>query len=96
LLNACNSLSCAETISDVIDCTIGVKGVISDSAAITFSESFYRGIGFGRSVKDAFDQARVALLFEGVSEEDIPELRCREGVDPGKIVLAQGESGSSE
>ncbi len=95
ILNACNSLSCAEGISEVIDCTIGIKAEISDSAAITFSESFYRGIGFGRSVKDAFDQARVALLFEGVSEEAVPELRCREGVDPDKIVLVQGESESN-
>ena len=94
VLNACNSLSCAEAISDVIDCAIGIKGEISDSAAITFSESFYRGIGFGRSVKDAFDQAHVALLFEGVSEETIPDLRYREGVDPEKIVLAQGQSKS--
>lgn len=94
ILNACNSLSCAEALSEVIDCTIGIKAEISDSAAITFSESFYRGIGFGRSVKDAFDQARVALLFEGISEEAVPELRCREGVDPGKIVLVQGQSES--
>lgn len=95
ILNACNSLSCAEAISEVIDCAIGVKGEISDSAAITFSESFYRGIGFGRSVKDSFDQARVALLFEGISEGTIPDLRYREGVDPEKIVLAQGQSDSN-
>lgn len=89
MLNACNSLKCAEALSEVIDCTIGVKGVISDRAAIIFAESFYRGIGFGRTVKDAFEQARVALIFEGISEDEAPELRCREGVNPAEIILVQ-------
>ena len=35
---------------------------IGDEAAKLFAASFYRAIGFGRSIQDAFEQARVALM----------------------------------
>jgi hypothetical protein len=57
---------------------------ISDEAATTFAS---RAIGFGRSVREAFDQGIAALLLEGIPEDDIPELLIKEGVDPRQIVL---------
>ena len=94
LLNACYSKVQAEAITEVIDCVIGMNTKIGDEAAIRFSASFYRAIGFGRSVQDAFEQARVALMLEGISEEDTPELLHREPVNPKEIILVADSSNS--
>ena len=87
LLNACYSKIQAEAITEIIDCVIGMNTTIGDEAAIIFAASFYRAVGFGRSVQDAFEQARAALMLEGISEEDTPELLHREQVNPKEITL---------
>jgi hypothetical protein len=89
VLNACYSRIQAEAITEVIDCAVGMNAAIGDQAAVTFAASFYRAIGFGRSVQEAFDQGRTALLLEGVPEEDIPELLVRRGINPASILLIE-------
>jgi hypothetical protein len=89
ILNACYSKTQAKAITQVIDCAIGMNDSIGDPAAIVFAASFYRAIGFGRSIKQAFDQGVVALQIEGIPEEQTPELLTRKGVDPAKIVLLE-------
>lgn len=91
LLNACFSRPQAEAITEQIDCAIGMKRAIGDEAAITFASSFYRAIGFGRSVQEAFDQGRVALLLEGIPEDKTPELLTKTGADAGRIVLVTSQ-----
>lgn len=61
---------------------------IGDKAAITFAASFYRALGFNRTIQEAFDQAKTALLLEGVVEEDLPELLIKKGVPPNKLISA--------
>jgi CHAT domain len=85
LLNACYSRQQAEAITEVIDCAIGMNSSIGDKAAIVFSASFYRAIGFNRSVQEAFDQANLALMLEGIPEETTPELLYRSGVNPSQV-----------
>lgn len=87
ILNACYSREQAEAITQVIDCAVGMSDSIGDKAAITFTASFYRALGFGRSIQDAFDQGITALLLEGIPEENIPELLVKSGVDPSQVVL---------
>ncbi|MBX9791316.1 MAG: CHAT domain-containing protein [Pirellulales bacterium] len=87
VLNACFSRSQAEAVAQHVGCAIGMNRSISDEAAIFFAASFYRAIGFGRSIKDAFDQGRTALLLEGISEHDTPELITGPGIEPDKIIL---------
>lgn len=89
LLNACYSKLQARAIIKVIDCAIGIGNPIPNKAAIAFAASFYRAVGFGRSVKEAFEQGRTALLLEGIAEENIPELLVKEGVDPSRIFLLE-------
>src|SRR5262249_38171426 len=60
---------------------------IGDRAAITFAASFYRALGFGRSVQEAFEQGKTALLLEGIAEECTPQLHVRKGIDASAIVL---------
>src|SRR3954451_6446443 len=62
VLNACYSRAQAETLTESVDCTVGMNRPIGDAAAIVFAASFYRAIGFGRSAKEAFELGRAALL----------------------------------
>jgi len=87
VLNACYSRPQAEAIAEIIDCTIGMNRPIGDFAAIVFAASFYRAIGFGRSVKEAFELGRAALLLEGIPEDQTPELLTRPGIDPSRLFL---------
>src|SRR5262249_38159002 len=87
VLNACYSQPQAEAITEVIDCAIGMGRAVGDRAAIAFATSFYRALGFGRTLKNAFEQAKVALQLEGIADESIPQLLAREGVDPSGMIL---------
>ena len=79
MLNACYSRPQAEALAQTIDCTVGMNRPIGDEAAIVFAASFYRAIGFGRSVKEAFELGKAALLLEGIPEDQTPELLTRHG-----------------
>jgi len=96
VLNACYSRPQAEAIVEIIDCAVGMNKDIGDQAAIVFAASFYRALGFGRSVKEAFDQGCAALLLEGIPEENTPELLVKKGVDAGKIFLAGAAANPKE
>jgi hypothetical protein len=85
--NACFSREQAQALTTTIDCVVGMKQSIHDKAATIFASSFYRAIGFGRSIWEAFEQGKVALLLEGISAEDTPELLVKDGVNPERIVL---------
>ncbi|BCM88963.1 hypothetical protein IAD21_00805 [Abditibacteriota bacterium] len=87
VLNACYSRPQAEAITQHVDCAIGMNKAISDEAARLFAASFYRAIGFGKSVQNAFEQGVLALRLEGIPEDLTPELLVREGVNASQIVL---------
>ncbi|WP_195839099.1 hypothetical protein [Anaerosalibacter bizertensis] len=76
--NNCFSYIQAKEIMKNIDFAIGMFEAISDRAAIIFSSKFYSSIGFGNTVKKAFNHGISALMLEGISEEDTPRLYCRE------------------
>ena len=87
VLNACFSRGQAAAITEHVDCAVGMKRAIGDEAAITFAASLYRAIGFGRSVRQSFEQGLVALQLAGIPEHSTPKLLCRKGVDPDKVIL---------
>jgi hypothetical protein len=86
-LNACFTQPQAEAIVQEIDCAVGMGWPIRDEAAITFAASFYRALGFGKSVQNAFDQAKVALQLASIPEESVPHLLARPGVDPDQVFV---------
>lgn len=88
VLNACLSEPQAEAIAQVVGCAIGMREKISDAAAIAFGSAFYRAIGFGRSVQDAFDQARLAVP---AGERECPQLAVGPGVDASKVFVLEPE-----
>ena len=90
LLNACHSEAIAETLAEVIPCTVGMSGVITDAAAIAFATAFYRGLGFGRNIEEAFELGKNALMNLQIPEDQAPRLFTRKGaVAPTRLVLVE-------
>lgn len=87
VLNACYSDAQAASIVKHVDCVIGMQNAISDEAAAVFAASLYRAIGFGKSVQEAFEQGKAALMLEEIHEEQTPILLSRKGVDPAAVTL---------
>ena len=91
ILNACYSRAQAEAITEVVDCAVGMNKAIGDRAAIVFAAAFYQAIGFGRSIGDAFESGKTAIMLEGIPEDQTPELIFRKGIDPATIFLLEQE-----
>jgi len=87
--NTCYSRNQAEAVVKHVQAAIGMKTSIGDDAARVFAAQFYSAIGFGLSVKRAFEQAKAALMFEGIAEQDTPELFVADGVDPDQLILVK-------
>jgi hypothetical protein len=87
--NTCYSRSQAEAVVQHVPAAIGMKVSIGDQAARVFAAQFYSAIGFGLSVKKAFEQARAALMLEGIAEVDTPELFVAPGIDAAALILVK-------
>lgn len=87
VLNACYTEDAATAITDSIDCAIGMNTTVMDASAIAFAAQFYSAIGFGRSIKQAFDQAVLLLELDNLPGEKTPQLKVRPGVDADQIIL---------
>jgi len=61
LLNACFTKIQARLISEVIDYAVGTGKGIGDKAGVAFAGAFYRALGFGKSIRDAFNSAKAEL-----------------------------------
>ena len=88
VLNACYSEVQATAIVAHIDAVIGMNQPIGDTAAVRFSEGFYRGLGAGKDVEFAYRLGRNSLELQGIDQAHIPVLR-RRGFD------AEGQQESS-
>ncbi len=89
-LNSCYSEKQAHDLAKEIDCVIGMQDAVSDKAAIVFAANFYRALGFGESVKTAFDQGIVALKLEKIQGHKIPKLFVRAGINASTLILTTG------
>lgn len=92
IFNACFSRDQAEAVTQYVDAAIGMNNKVGDNAARVFAAQFYSAIGFGRSIKQAFEQGRSALLLEGIPEENTPVLFTRDSVDSESIILVRPPS----
>jgi hypothetical protein len=90
--NTCYSFGQAKAIVQHIDTAIGMNTSIGDDAARVFSSQFYSAIGFGLSLKKAFEQAKAAIMLENIPEENTPELFARESLNPSDVILVNSES----
>ncbi len=87
--NTCYSYNQAEAVTHHVEAAIGMNTSIGDDAARVFSSQFYSAIGFGLSVKKAFEQAKALVMMEGLNEENTPELFVQEGLDSNDLVIVR-------
>lgn len=81
LLNACFTKTQARSISEVIDYAVGTGKGIGDKAGVAFAGAFYRALGFGKSIKQAFESARAELGLTRMPRTHGIELFVRNGVN---------------
>ena len=81
LLNACLSKAQALSISEVIDYSIGTARPIGDKASVAFAGAFYRALGFGKSIREAFESANAQLALTKMPRSCGIELFVRNGLD---------------
>jgi hypothetical protein len=80
LLNACFTKIQARLISEVIDYAVGTGKGIGDKGGVAFAGGFYRALGFGKSIRDAFDSAKAELGLTKMPRTQGIELFVREGL----------------
>jgi len=85
--NACFSFEQAQAVVEYVDAAIGMTDSVSDNGACTFAAQFYSSLGFGFSVKKAFEQAKGAMMLESPAEKNTPELYVKDGIDPNELFL---------
>jgi hypothetical protein len=89
VFNACFTRAQAVALGDNIDYTVGTDKPLGDRAAVVFAAAFYLALAYRRSVRDAFESARLELSLQGLAGADAPELFVREGVDDAEPFLDQ-------
>ncbi|MEB4861015.1 CHAT domain-containing protein [Priestia megaterium] len=87
--NTCFSFGQAKAVTEHVDAAIGMNTSIGDDAARIFAAHFYSAVGFGHSVHKAFQQAKSALMLEGISEENTPDLYTQHGIEASKLILVK-------
>lgn len=91
VFNACFSDVQAAMVTNHIPAAIGMSQAVGDDAARTFAAQFYSTIGFGQPLQKAYDQARAAIMLEGIPEADTPQLFIAPEVDANDIVFVRSE-----
>lgn len=87
--NTCYSRNQAEAVVEHVEATVGMNTTIGDKAARIFASQFYSAVGFGLSVKKAFEQAKALLMMEGIKEENTPELFVHNDMDPDELIIVK-------
>jgi CHAT domain-containing protein len=80
VLNACFTKDQARSLSDVIDYSVGTGKGIGDKGGVAFAGAFYRALGFGRTIVDAFKSAKAELALTKVPRTQGIELFVRSGI----------------
>ena len=87
VFNACYSAQQAAAVAKYVPCVVGTSKAIGDDAAIRFAGAFYRAMGYGESVRTAFDLGRNEIALHGLGEELTPQLRVQHGVEAAEITI---------
>jgi CHAT domain-containing protein len=80
VLNACFTHVLACAITQKIDYAVGTSKAIGDRGGVAFAAAFYRALGFGKSVKEAFASAKAELGLTKMPRTQGIELFVRDGL----------------
>jgi CHAT domain-containing protein len=81
LLNACFTKTQARLISDVVDYSIGTARPIGDKVSVAFAGAFYRALGFGKSIREAFESANAELALRKMPRSRGIKLFVKNGIN---------------
>ena len=88
VLNACYSARLAQELALCgVDVVLGMRDEVPDTTALAFSESFYKALAFGKTVRDAVEGARGVIEGRGLAGVELIQINCRPGVDPADLRL---------
>ncbi|MDM5335735.1 CHAT domain-containing protein [Fictibacillus enclensis] len=87
--NTCFSYGQAQAVVQHVNAAIGMTTTIGDEAARVFAAQFYSAIGFGYSVKKAFEQGKASLMLEGIPEENTPKLYVKNEFDSNELIIVK-------
>lgn len=87
VFNSCDSADQAQLAVNHVDLAIGMDESIEDEAAKTFAGQFYASLGFGHSVQQAFDEAKLQVELDAGAGSEIPKLFAADGIDPKTVAL---------
>lgn len=88
VLNACFTKAHARSIAEVIDYSVGTDRRIGDKGSVAFAGAFYRALGFGKCIREAFSSAKAELVLTKMPRTHGIELFVRDGIN-GKDVFPQ-------
>ena len=89
-LNACFTTRQARSLSEVIDYAVGAGKMIGDKGGVAFAGAFYRAIGFGMSVREAFESAQAEIALTKMPRSKGFELFVRPGLAEGDLFPQPG------
>ncbi len=81
VLNACYSEIQAKAIAEHVPFVIGMNKAIGDKAAISFSIGFYKALGAGHIVENAYKFGCVEIQLNGIQEHLTPVMHTQEAQD---------------
>lgn len=68
VLNACYTKVQADHVAGVVEAVVGTTDAVGDEAARRFTVAFYRGLGDGLSIKEAFRDGGDAVALHGLED----------------------------
>jgi hypothetical protein len=80
LLNACFTKTQARSLAEVVDYSVGTGRGIGDKGSVAFAGAFYRALGFGKSIREAFESAKAELVLTKMPRTQGIELFVRDGI----------------
>ena len=80
VLNACFTDALARSITTAVDYSVGTDKGIGDKAGVAFAGAFYRALGFGNSVREAFASAKAELRLIRIPRAQGIELFVRKDI----------------
>ena len=70
VFNACHTEAQAKSVAEYIDCVVGMGNDLTAQAAIHFAIAFYRALGYGRSVQEAFRLGQLEVDLQGLDSSE--------------------------
>jgi hypothetical protein len=95
IFNSCLSSEQAEVACNFVEAAVGMESSILDEAAKVFAGQFYNSLGFGKSLHDSFEQARLHTNLEVGEDSGSPRLYTADGLDPRDLFLVAAPGAAS-